>query len=157
MSKLSLSWSEYERSSKEMCRSIRNNLQDMQNVELVCISRGGLFVGGYVSYYLGIKIVHCVCLESYSDIDNTQKTVSNLTPFLPNASREKLYLFVDDVNDTSETFKYIKDQCNTRSLDFRFATVFHKNKNNIKPDYIGNEIDGNLWLEFPWDGVEDGF
>ena len=136
-------------------RIAKSNLKD---IELVCISRGGLFVGGMLSYLLDIKKVHCVCLESYnSDNSNKGKDVTALLPF-PNLDPKTTYLFVDDVNDTSKTFQYITNTCNSLGVSFLFATVYHKARsNNLMPDYFGKELPADAWIEFPWDTAVEKF
>lgn len=126
----------------------------LENVELVCISRGGLFVGGLLSYLLNIKKVHTVCLESYGEDNSNQgKEVISLTPFLPGLlDKSKTYLFVDDVNDTSKTFQYIRQQAEILQFNMKFAVIYHKTRdNNLQPDFKAKDVPSDAWLEFPWD------
>lgn len=136
-----------------------------QHTQLICVSRGGLFIGAILSYALGFKDVYCVSLESYTKEDNGgNEEVVCRTPFLPHLDMreeespdlwEKLkarYLVVDDINDTSQTYQFIIDKMNEYGLDFQFATTYHKKREtNLIPNFIGKEFESDCWVVFPWD------
>ncbi len=133
-----------------------------KDTQLVCISRGGLFIGGILSYALGLKSVHCVSLESYTEEKNHgNEEVRNLTPFLPTESsyasvhrQQYQWLVVDDINDTSQTYEYVIERMTELGLDFQFATTYHKKRdNNLSPDFIGVELPSDCWVVFPWDNM----
>lgn len=159
MSKITkIDYATLEKDTIALAQKIKLVYSDLSNIELVCISRGGLFVGGLLSYLLEIKKTHTICLESYdSSNSNTGKEVVELLPFKPSQSSTTTYLFVDDVNDTSKTFQYVKELCSARKMDFIFATTYHKLKDNLKPHFYGRELPDHAWIEFPWDTAVDSF
>lgn len=162
MSKITkIDYATLEKDTIALAQKIKLAYPDLSNIELVCISRGGLFVGGLLSYLLEIKKTHTICLESYdSSNSNAGKEVTELLPFeLPVLNSTSTYLFVDDVNDTSKTFQYIKELCSAKkmNIDFIFATTYHKLKDNQVPHFYSKELPGHAWIEFPWDTAVDSF
>lgn len=153
--KIYLSWQDLEQDTKTLAERVVGILPDLNDIELVCISRGGLFIGGLLSYMLNLKRVHCVSVQSYTDdaLDCNAK-IQLLTDFLPTAPKDKAYLFVDDVNDTSTTYAFIKEACAARGLMCYFGSTYHKRRdNNLLPDCFGKEQPEDAWLVFPWDNL----
>lgn len=156
MNKTIFDWEQIQHNTLLLAEEIRASTLDLEDIELVCISRGGLFVGGLLSYALGIRKVHCVSIASYEEEgSSTQSKIRSVTEFLPSVDRSKTFLFVDDINDTSETFKFIKAQSNQIGLQHTyFATTFHKNRqSNLKPDFYGKQLPPDSWVVFPWDDL----
>ena len=155
MTKLIIDHKILEQDTLVLAEKLAKGILVDRDVQLVCISRGGLFIGGILSYALNIKDIHCVSIESYkSDKLNDNQGIVSRTPFLPQVDRSKTYLFVDDINDTSQTYAFIKDQCDQLGIMQYFATTYHKlRNNNLTPDYIGRAIDGDCWVVFPWDNL----
>lgn len=148
-----ISWDQIEYSTTILASKISKVFENNKDLHLVCVSRGGLFIGGLLSYALGLKHVHCVAVSSYKvENSNKQSSLECLTDFLPTADRSKTYLFVDDINDTSETYRFLKNQCAQRGLKMWFATTFHKARStNLTPDFYGAELPADAWVVFPWD------
>lgn len=119
------------------------------NTKLITISRGGLFVGGLLSYTLNIKEVENVSIASYEeDREGANKKVRLLTPF-PETNKTQNHIVVDDINDTSETYRFVSQFMKS---DWHFATVYHKpRETNETPDFYGREIPVEEWVVFPWD------
>ena len=155
MNKLIIDHKTLEQDTLVLAEKLAKGLLVDANVELVCISRGGLFIGGIISYALKIKDIHCVSVESYkSDKLNDNQQIISRTPFLPKVDKSKTYLFVDDINDTSQTYRFIKQQCEQLGIMQYFATTYHKSRStNLLPDYIGREVHPDSWVVFPWDSL----
>ena len=125
----------------------------LESTNLICLSRGGLFVGGLVSYALNMKKVYNISVESYEeDSMDSNVEVKLLTPF-PVLDPSQKYLVVDDLNDTSETYRFISRQMIKYDCpDWNFATVYHKQrKGNDVPDFYGTLMPADSWIVFPWD------
>jgi uncharacterized protein len=154
MTKLLIDYKTLEKDTLLLVRKIKKYIS--KDTQVVCISRGGLFIGGLLSYALDMRDIHCVSIESYkSDALNDNQGIRSRTPFLPNIDKTKTYLFVDDLNDTSQTFSFIKDKCEQLGISFYFATVYHKLRdNNMMPNFIGRDIASDCWVVFPWDLLE---
>lgn len=153
---LKISYEQLQEDIFQLARKIQKEL-DLSKVDLVSISRGGLFVGGLLSYLLELKRNRVICLESYQD------NHSGANPFMKeildldqNLDSSRVYLFVDDVNDTGQTCGYIKDKMKHKGLEAYFASVYNKTHTKTAPDFFGRELLGDAWIEFPWDkAVED--
>lgn len=157
MNKNYINWNQFEADTLELAEQLKQLIKP--STELVAVSRGGLFTAGIISYALNLKDVHCVSLESYSENkDGANHQVVSRTSFLPDVIinkqkyREKMLLVVDDINDTSNTYRYIKDQFEANNLNLIFATTYHKDRdNNLFPDCYGRKLPAEQWVVFPWD------
>ena len=63
-------------------------------------------------------------------------------------------LIIDDINDTGETFNYIKNNFGGEDK-VRTASIIHNTPSNFKDlDYYCYEIDKSVvpcWIVFPWE------
>jgi hypoxanthine phosphoribosyltransferase len=63
-------------------------------------------------------------------------------------------LIVDDIADTGiclkETVKAIK-KTDPDADDFSTATLHYKPKSIVKPTFYAEEIDNDLWINYPWE------
>ena len=57
-------------------------------------------------------------------------------------------LVADDVADTGETLKLVKEFLEGYVAEVRFAVLYEKPTTVIKPDYVWRHTD--KWIEFPW-------
>ena len=71
--------------------------------------------------------------------------------------REKMFgdnvMFVDDIADTGHTL-YDIDRCIQSSVNVAINCVTLYKRSTIKifhPDHIGQVLDGDDWLQFPWE------
>lgn len=147
MDKIYVTYDELHKDCVSLSKQLLN-IPNIKDYQLVCVSRGGLFIGGILSYILDIKEVYTVCIESYND-NNDKKELVLKTPFLPNINKKKPCLIVDDIYDTGETFDFICELCHKKSIDFRFATVYNKNYGGL--GFYGKILPPNQWVVFPWD------
>lgn len=152
-----ISWNSLQEDTQFLAEEIRKSGYVDEDTQLVCVSRGGLFIGGLLSYALNLKDIYCISLESYTKEENgANEEIICRTPFLPGINHvgrtPSSWLIVDDINDTSKTRRYIDKQCKRLKIDYRFATTYNKVRpNNIHPDFVGKELDANCWVVFPWD------
>lgn len=147
-----LSWNDIENDTIQLAKQLPTD----KDTNLVCISRGGLVVGQLVGYYLGIKKIHSIALHSYKeDKSGTNERLELLTPFLPNYCKDQNYIFLDDVNDTAQTMKFVCDMAQMRNLTFSYATIYQKNNLGAVPDYHTRAFDPDVWLVFPWDTIKE--
>lgn len=151
--KIHISYDELQRDTIQLALIIQDTL-DLSNVELVCVSRGGLLVGGILSYALGLKNAHCVSLESYyADENNAKNPVACLTPFLPAVDKTKTYLFIDDLVDSGDTMQFIQTHCQENGIQYKTAAIYKKE--HASPDLCFKTYKSDAWLVFPWDTMEE--
>jgi hypoxanthine phosphoribosyltransferase len=57
-------------------------------------------------------------------------------------------LIVDDVADTGETLKLVRDFCADHVAEARCAVIYEKSRSVVKCDYVWRRTD--KWINFPW-------
>ena len=112
------------------------------------INRGGCIPGVYLSHKLGIPHealdVRLRDHKAKPDLRNLEKAYAF----------QKKILIIDDINDTGETFNYIKNNFGGEDK-VRTASIIHNTPSNFKDlDYYCYEIDKSVvpcWIVFPWE------
>ena len=115
---------------------------------ILSINRGGCIPGIYLSHK--IEIPHKVI-----DIQLRDSSVSpNFSVLNDCLTKYQKLLIVDDINDSGNTLKLIKDHSVENKSEIRFATLINNIKSKIKIDYQGQLIDKSknpVWYIFPWE------
>lgn len=115
---------------------------------ILSINRGGCIPGIYLSHK--IEIPHKVI-----DIQLRDSSVSpNFSVLNDCLAKYKKLLIVDDINDSGNTLKLIKDHSVKNESEIRFAALINNIKSKIKIDYQGQLIDKSknpVWYIFPWE------
>ena len=57
-------------------------------------------------------------------------------------------LIVDDVADTGETLRMVRDFCEAHVAETRTAVLYEKSQSVVKCDYVWKRTD--QWIAFPW-------
>jgi hypoxanthine phosphoribosyltransferase len=57
-------------------------------------------------------------------------------------------LIADDVADTGETLRLVKDFCAGKVAEVRCAVLYEKPRSIVKCEYVWKRTD--LWIDFPW-------
>ena len=62
-------------------------------------------------------------------------------------------LVVDDICDTGNTFKILKElyRDKYKDINVEFASLFTKDKSSHLVDYYGLSVADSIWLDFPWE------
>ena len=115
---------------------------------ILSINRGGCIPGIYLSHK--IEIPHKVI-----DIQLRDSSVSpNFSVLNDCLTKYQKLLIVDDINDSGNTLKLIKDHSVENKSEIRFASLINNIKSKIKIDYQGQLIDKSknpVWYIFPWE------
>ncbi|MDR1265550.1 MAG: phosphoribosyltransferase [Propionibacteriaceae bacterium] len=116
---------------------------------ILSIARGGLFIAGALGYALGIKNLHVMNIEFYTDVDERLPLPIMLPPVPQEIDlKEKSVLCVDDVADTGGTLKLVRDYCAGRVRQIRIAVLYQKPTSAVDCDYVWRHTDH--WIAFPW-------
>ncbi len=142
-----LTWQAFGDATRELAQRVVDS--GYQPDLILSIARGGLFAAGAMSYALGIKNLHVMNVEFYTDIDERLP----LPVMLPPVPRQvdlsaKKVLVVDDVADTGGTLKLVRDFCATHVAEIRTAVIYEKPHSIVRCDYVWRQTD--LWIDFPW-------
>jgi xanthine phosphoribosyltransferase len=117
---------------------------------VVCITRGGLVPAAIVARELGIRVIETVCIASYNH--TTQGDLTMLKGVAEHivtigGGRGKGVLVVDDLVDTGQTAKLVRDIL----PEAHFAAVYAKPKGRPMVDTFITEVSQDTWIFFPWD------
>ena len=115
---------------------------------ILSINRGGCIPGIYLSHK--IETPHKVI-----DVQLRDSSVSpNFSVLNDCLTKYQKLLIVDDINDSGNTLKLIKDHSVENKSEIRFAALINNIKSKIKIDYQGKLIDKSknpVWYIFPWE------
>ena len=131
----------------DLCRKLANKVKFWQPDSLVAITRGGLVPTGILAQMLNIKDIKVISLSSYDgELRKEPQLINNL-----DISRNQKILFIDDILDSGETIKFIKNLY-PNFINIRFATIYAKEQSNYMEllDYEPY-ITSNHWIVFPWE------
>ncbi len=118
---------------------------------ILAVARGGLFVAGALAYELGVKNVAVINVEFYTGVDERLDMPVVLPP-VPNTVdlAGARVLIADDVADTGETLRLVRDFCADHVADARCAVLYQKPQSSVDCEYVWRSTD--LWINFPWSG-----
>ena len=142
-----LSWAEFGEATRDLARSVA---EDGYAPDLILsIARGGLLVGAALGYALDVKNAWTMNVEFYTGVDE-RLDVPMLLPPVPDLVdlETARVLIADDVADTGETLRLVKEFCVSKVGEARCAVLYEKSRSTIKSDYVWKRTD--LWIDFPW-------
>ena len=115
---------------------------------IISVNRGGCIPGIYLSHYL----------NKLHEVINIELRDSNLKPDLISIKEKiKQYnsvLIIDDINDSGNTIRIIKDISKHLTTKIHFAVLINKSESNSKVEYYGKLVNTKLhdyWYVFPWE------
>ncbi|HEY4898356.1 MAG TPA: phosphoribosyltransferase family protein [Candidatus Nanopelagicaceae bacterium] len=116
---------------------------------ILSIARGGFFLGAGLGYAIDVKNSFTLSVEFYTGIDERLPMPIVLPPVPDRIDLKGAKVLVaDDVADTGETLKLVKDFLDGYVAEVRFAVLYEKPASIVKPDYVWHQTD--KWIEFPW-------
>ena len=116
---------------------------------ILSIARGGFFLGAALGYAIDVKNSFTLSVEFYTGIDERLPMPIVLPPVPDRIDLKGAKVLVaDDVADTGETLKLVKDFLDGYVAEVRFAVLYEKPTTIVKPDYVWRQTD--KWIEFPW-------
>jgi hypoxanthine phosphoribosyltransferase len=146
-----LTWQTFGTASRELARLVVDS--GFQPDLIMSITRGGMLPAGAMSYAMGIKNLHIINVEFYTGVD-TRLPLPVLLPPVPVAVdlSAKKVLIVDDVADTGETLRMVRDFCAEHVAETRTAVLYEKSHSVVTCDYVWKRTDE--WIAFPWSSEE---
>ena len=113
------------------------------------IARGGLLVGGAISYALDVKNTFTMNVEFYTGIDERLEMPMILPP-VPDLVDlgEASVLVADDVADTGQTLVLVKEFLAGKVGEARVAVLYEKPGSVVNCEYVWKRTD--RWIDFPW-------
>ena len=142
MKKSSYSINEMHNAIRQIVEQI--NISGFNPEVIVSINRGGCIPGVYLSHFLD-KPHKMIDIKSLND--NSKNEFSFL-------KKNKPMLIIDDINDTGNTFDFVKKIFKDSDCEIRFAALINNVTSKTKIDYHGQLIDKSdnpVWYVFPWE------
>lgn len=138
-----MSWNELEGLCFELIKRLKEKNKDKQIDTIVCVSRGGLFLGKVLSEMLGKPLA--VISAKYLGHKYTVGTISTIYPV------KGRVLLVDDVMEpiVYDIVKVIKQNKAVTSVELA-CLFYRKKKQDFVPDFTINEIVNEIWVTFPY-------
>jgi hypoxanthine phosphoribosyltransferase len=142
-----LTWAEFGDASRELAGAV---VADGYRPDLILtVARGGLLPAGALGYALDVKNIAVVNVEFYTGVDE-RLDVPVMLPPVPDAvdlAGAKV-LLVDDVADTGETLRLVREFCGDHVAEVRTAVLYEKPRSSVKCEYVWRRTD--RWIDFPW-------
>ena len=142
-----LAWEAFGVAARELAKQVVDS--GFQPDLILSITRGGMLPAGTISYAMGIKNLHIINVEFYTGV-GSRLPLPVLLPPVPAAvdlSGQKV-LIIDDVADTGETLKMVRDFCEEHVAETRTAVLYEKSQSVVRCDYVWKHTDE--WISFPW-------
>jgi hypothetical protein len=142
-----LSWPEFGVAARALARQVADSGYEPDVV--LSIARGGMLVGAALGYALDVKNTWTMNVEFYTGVDERLDVPMILPPVpeLVDLQAERM-LIADDVADTGETLRLVKDFCAGKVAEVRCAVLYEKSPSIVKCEYVWRRTD--LWIDFPW-------
>ncbi len=142
-----LTWQAFGTAARELAQMVVDS--GFQPDLILSITRGGMLPAGTMSYAMGIKNLHIINVEFYTGVDS-RLPLPVLLPPVPAAVdlSAKTVLIVDDVADTGETLRMVRDFCAEHVAETRTAVLYEKPQSVVKCDYVWKRTSD--WISFPW-------
>jgi hypothetical protein len=142
-----LSWAEFGTAARELARQV---VDDGYVPDLVLsVARGGLLVGAALGYALDVKNTWTLNVEFYTGVDERLDVPMILPPVPDLVDLESARMLIaDDVADTGETLRLVRDFCAGKVAEVRCAVLYEKTPSVVKCEYVWRRTD--RWIDFPW-------
>ena len=115
---------------------------------ILAVARGGMTLGHFLAEALEMRALYSINSIHYEE---THKLDTINIFNIPDLSKAKRVVIVDDIIDSGETMIEIKRVLGEKfpETDFKVASVFYKEKALLRPDFAAR--DTTDWIEFFWD------
>jgi hypoxanthine phosphoribosyltransferase len=146
-------WDTITRDAKSIATRIKATAKPFDLI--IGLLRGGTVPATIISHYLDVPMM-CIGVKTYDDqsktgnVDAYQAAHGDIFNLKSRKSIQRV-LVVDDLADTGDTFKYIKDAYAHLFEEMQTASLYIKSNTSFVPDYYHETFDANRWLVFPWE------
>jgi xanthine phosphoribosyltransferase len=138
------SYEEFKVDVNQLAKEIKPYEPDV----ILAVARGGMTLGHFLSEALEMRSLYAINSIHYEE---TRKLDTIQIFNIPDLSKAKRVVIVDDIIDSGETMIEIKRVLGQMypEIDFKVASVFYKEKALLRPDFAAREA--TEWIEFFWD------
>ena len=139
MKQVFLSYHDIHTDCIELAKKIKKKYKPEK---LILISRGGLIPGSIIANYLGIQDVDVIALKTYAD----RKRSKEIKVYKRIKSEKKLVV-IDDLVDSGETAKIVKEMM----PNSKFVVLYAKTSGKKQANLHLYDFKDSDWLVFPWE------
>ena len=142
-----LSWADFGDAARVLAGRI---VDDGYEPDLILsIARGGLLVGAALGYALDVKNTWTMNVEFYTGVEERLDVPMILPPVPELVDLDSARMLIaDDVADTGETLRLVKEFCEGKVAEVRCAVLYEKSRSLVACEYVWKRTD--LWIDFPW-------
>lgn len=142
-----LTWEGFGRASRDLAQAVADS--GFEPTIIIAVARGGLTLGGALTYALGVKLTDAINVEFYTDVNETLPDPVLLAPMLDTESiAGQRILVADDVADSGRTLGLVIKLLRGFGAEVRSAVLYAKPATIVQPDYVWKATD--QWIVFPW-------
>lgn len=142
---LRLSWDEFHKDCELLAEKVRKSGRKYD--KLLCITRGGVFVGGLLAHMLELRNITTIALKLY-EFDQQGQVVEQLSgPDLPLPGSRMLV--IDDMLDSGRTLSFIVEKWG-KEYSIDIAVLYDKGGGTLRPTFTARSIPDE-WVWFPWE------
>lgn len=142
-----LAWGDFGLATRDLARQVADD--GYRPDVILSIARGGLLVGAALGYALDVKNAWTMNVEYYTGVDERLDVPMILPPVPELVDLESARMLIaDDVADTGETLRLVKDFCAGKVAEARCAVLYEKPRSLVACEYVWRRTD--LWIDFPW-------
>ena len=121
------------------------------------IARGGLIAATILAYKLDVRNIHALQVQHYDDensrLESGPQFVNEPQPFATLDIRTERLLIVDDIIDTGETLKFVRNAAVEHAEEIRVAALYVRPDQEHAADWYW-KVEKEAWVVFPW-ALED--
>lgn len=139
---LPVSWNEIHVLSKVLCKSLRESQKSWNRC--VAVTRGGMIPACLVARELDIRVIDTISVQSY---DHQLQSAAKVLNMPENIGTGENCLIVDDLSDTGNTFKALRDLL----PDATYACLHVKPMGKPQTDFYATEVTQDTWIYLPWE------
>lgn len=142
---LTLTWDQFHKDCEQLAEIVRQSGRTYD--KYLCITRGGVFVGGLLGHILDMRSITTIALKLY-DFDEKAQVVEQLSaPDLPLPGSRMLV--IDDLLDSGRTLSYIMEKWG-EEYEIDTAVLYDKGVGSMRATFTAKAIP-NVWVCFPWE------
>jgi hypoxanthine phosphoribosyltransferase len=126
-----LSWAHFGDAARELASRVAD---DGYRPDLILsVARGGLLVGAALGYALDVKNTWTMNVEFYTGVDERLDVPMILPPVPELVDLDSARMLIaDDVADTGETLRLVKDFCAGKVGEVRCAVLYEKSRSIVE-------------------------
>ena len=147
---MDLSWYRIQTDCESLASKIRASGKDYES--MLCITRGGGFIGSFLSELLNYRKIRTISLQYYNRQKRGEAVLELVPPEI--ATLRGNVILVDDLIDSGKTMKFVIDKYSYLA-NFDVAVLYDKGGGSIRPQYFVDKVSADEWITFPWETSGD--